>query len=203
VEGARQAVSHLIRLGHRRIALLSPPHYEQAWFKERILGYRLAMDEAGLAHGPSLTWQEGYVAPSIIPSVLLEKGATAVFAIDQILAAKLLSSCAAAQIKVPQELAVVGFDDITGSAHLSPPLTTVRQPMQELGSTAARTLLSWLRGAQRNPVQIRLQPELVVRMSCGTEAAKAAEATGAAGAAGTAGATGAGTAGAEGTEAMA
>lgn len=165
--GARQAVAHLISLGHRHIALLAPQHQEQAWFKERVLGYRLALDEAGLAPGPTLNWRDDADLPLSWPIDLVNAGVTAVLAIEHVLAARFLTACAAVKVRVPEDLALVGFDDVAGSANLNPPLTTVRQPMHELGSTAARTLLSWLRGAQQTPVQIRLQPELVIRASCG------------------------------------
>lgn len=167
--GARQAVAHLIGLGHRRIALLAPQHQEHAWFQERVLGYRLALDEAGLVPGPSLNWSDDADLPLSWPGDLIDAGVTAVLAIEHVLAARFLTACAAVNVQVPENLALVGFDDVAGSANLNPPLTTVRQPMRELGSTAARTLLSWLRGAQQTPVQIRLQPELVIRASCGAK----------------------------------
>jgi len=167
VGGAQQAVKHLVNCGHQKTLVLSTSDQNQAWLKDRVLGYRLGLEDSDLCEGPHITWHgvEDHLRSG--PKDWLRDGITAVFAIDHVAAARLLTVCANEGVRVPDDLAVVGFDDIPGAVHLNPPLTTVRQPMRELGGTAARTLLSWLRGASRSLVQIRLQPELIVRASCG------------------------------------
>jgi DNA-binding LacI/PurR family transcriptional regulator len=166
IEGAQLAVQRLIDLGHRHIGLLGSVPDHEPWMRERAVGYRLALSEAGL-QGIHLTPSGAPGAASLDPAAWVRDGVTAVFTLHLPLAAQLLGLCATGGIRVPGDLSVITFDDGPLAEHVNPPITAVRQPMRKLGSTAASTLLSWLRGVPRTPVQIRLQPEMVVRASCG------------------------------------
>jgi LacI family transcriptional regulator len=171
-QGARLATQHLLNLGHGKIAALRRHMPSYTRYEERLLGYRMAIEEAGCA--PLIFTTDGNDLPV---RQMLEQGVTAVFTLSYIHAAKLLTACHALGIAVPQQLAIVAFDDHPSAHLLSVPLTTIRQPLHELGVLAARTVLAWLRGAPRTLVQIRVQTQLIVRDSCGANLKQADQAT--------------------------
>ncbi|HHT27427.1 MAG TPA: LacI family transcriptional regulator [Firmicutes bacterium] len=163
-QGSRLATQHLLKLGHCKVAALQGTLPDLRRYQERLLGYRMAMADAGLS--PIVFTDRENALPI---EHWLQQGITAVFALSYSQGAQVLTSCRALGIAVPQELAVVTFDDDPSAELLSVPLTTVRQPAHELGVMAARTLLAWLRGAPRSLVQLRLQTQLIVRTSCGAQ----------------------------------
>jgi LacI family transcriptional regulator len=169
-EGARLAVRHLIGLGHRRIATITG-HLGMPPGGERHEGYQAALREAGLPLDPQLvasgqlTSASGYEAMQRL--LALPQRPTAVFAADDAMAAGALQAIRLAGLGVPRDIAVVGFDDAPIASLTDPPLTTVRQPVYELGAEAARLLIAQLRGEAPRPAQRRLPVELVVRQSCG------------------------------------
>jgi len=171
--GAESVVRHLARLGHRRIAFIGgPPGNQDA--SERLRGYRRALRRAGLALSKDLeipgTFREeaGYEACRKILD--LEPRPTAVFAANDSMAVGLLYACRESGVSVPDQLAIAGFDDIPIARFMTPPLTSVRVPIADLGTLAAETLLTRL--AERAPARaarrdILLPTTLVVRASCG------------------------------------
>lgn len=171
VDGARRATEHLVRLGHHRIALLCPDEPQNPRIRERMLGYRTALAGFGLGDGPRWMAGNGQApeADALPLMAWVDQGVTAAFALEHSLGVKLVALCNMKRVAVPERMAIVTFDDYPGAAFLQPPLTTVRQPMRELGAVAARTLLSWLRGVKPTPVQIQLQTHLLIRKSCGAE----------------------------------
>lgn len=169
-EGARLAVAHLLRLGHRRIATITG-RLDGSPGAERFEGYAAALQAAGGSVDPTfvvegdLTCQSGYLA---MRRLLSASGRpTAVFAADDAMAAGALRAIREAGLRVPDNVALVGFDDAPIATLTDPQLTSIRQPVYELGARAARLLISQLAGKELAPVQQCLPVELIVRQSCG------------------------------------
>ena len=169
-EGARLAVRRLLGLGHRRIATITGC-LSTSPGAERYDGYVMALQEAGLtvvqdlvAQG-DLTGQSGYVAMHRL--LLVAERPTAVFAADDAMAGGALRAIREVGLRVPHDIALIGFDDVPAATLMDPQLTTIRQPIHRLGAQAARLFIDQLRGQEVAPVQQRLPVELVIRQSCG------------------------------------
>jgi LacI family transcriptional regulator len=166
--GTRGAIEHLIALGHRRIGFITGrPAVGAA--AERLAGYREAMSAAGLevrerdvVPGDFLE-PRGYEAARQL--LVGPDRPTAIFASSDNAAFGVLRCAREAGMAVPGELSVVGFDDIPEASYVSPPLTTVRQPLREMGRVAVRRLMSLLDDPRQPPAQIVLETELVLRGS--------------------------------------
>lgn len=166
--GAVQATRHLLGLGHRRVGFLGGrPDLESSRLREE--GYRQALAEAGIAVDPDLLQVAEYrrdAADAPTRAMLaLADPPTAVFAANDVSAMGILDAAARLGLSVPDDLSVIGFDDIPESAATTPPLTTVRQELQEIGATAARMLLRLLDGAEPETSHVRLPTRVVVRAS--------------------------------------
>ena len=167
VSGARQAVRHLLEQGHRRIAHLSgPAQLEQS--RERLQGAREAVIEADLdpdavlivRHLPAMSADDGQ--RGFIEVMDTEQDApTAFFCINDIVAIGVMRELRLRRLEIPTDMAVVGYDDVPFAAELMTPLTSVRQPMHQLGWAAADLLLS---GSDTDQHQV-FRPELIVRES--------------------------------------
>ncbi len=167
VSGARQAVRHLLEQGHRRIAHLSgPEQLEQS--RERLQGAREAVVEAGLdpeavlivRHLPTMSADDGQ--RGFIEVMASEQDApTAFFCINDIVALGVMRELRLRRMEIPRDMAVVGYDDVTFASELMTPLTSVRQPMHQIGWTAADILLT---GAAPDRHEL-FRPELIVRES--------------------------------------
>lgn len=164
--GARLATQHLIDQGHRRIAFIAGDLiHEDA--VERQNGYLDALTAAGIAADPSLIVQSDYTEAGGMLSVsrLLERDAhfTALFASNDQMAIGACLGLHRRNLRVPDDVSLVGFDDLIMARYSMPPLTTIRQSVYEIGSEAATAMLDMLRG---NPPKAHLpEPELVVRES--------------------------------------
>lgn len=166
---ARLATEHLLGLGHRTVLHLAGP---ADWFdaREREVGWAETLRDAG-APVPEVVrcdWSadQGYEAGRrIAADVLRGGGPTAVLAGNDQLALGLLHACAEVGVQVPGRLSVVGVDDVQGAAHFMPPLTTVRQPFDELGRRSLSSMLAALGAEQHDHVRTLIRPELVVRAS--------------------------------------
>lgn len=166
VDGARAATEHLIGLGHRRIAhLRGRTDLESAHQRER--GYREALDAVGIPIDPALIADGGYRTAGATASAHalldLESRPTAVFAANDLSAIEMIRVAAERGLRVPEDLSVVGFDDIPEASSNKPQLTTVRQPLPEMGTAAVRILLGMLAGG--DPEHIRMPAELIIRGS--------------------------------------
>lgn len=168
VEGAKQAVQHLIRLGRRRIGLVMGPEGNTD-AEDRVKGYCTAMDEAGLTVDPA--W---IVIGQFTPDTGLQAGKTlisrnidAVFAGSDQIAVGLIQTFREAGVRVPEDVAIVSFDDLPSAVSISPQLTTVHHPIREKGSMATRLLLEQIEGHLTEPLHILLPTRLVIRQSCG------------------------------------
>lgn len=183
--GAYLAVRHLIRLGHRRIAhIQGPPEYLVS--QDRLNGYRQALLEAGITPDPELVLRgdfmplSGRMCASVFFEMPVEKRPTAIFAATDQMAYGVLAAAETYGLNIPQDIALVGFDDDEPSVHIRPPLTTVRQPSFEMGQRGMELLLSLLEVARERerggraqivttPTRILLPTHLVVRASCGAD----------------------------------
>lgn len=165
--GGELATRHLLELGHTRIAHLQGPsdHRDAA---ERAEGYRRALLAHGVKLDPALVVQSGFLAPEGLAAVerLLASGRrfTAIFAANDECAYGAHLGLHRRGLRVPEDVSLVGFDDLPGSQFTTPPLTTVRQPLEEIGRRAARSLLDLLHG-RTPPTDDMPEIELVVRDS--------------------------------------
>lgn len=172
VEGARLATQHLLSLGHRRIAFITgdPAHPDA---NERLAGYRAALQAAGVAHDPELEAAGLFTAESGLLAVnrLLDarQRFTAVFASNDEMAFGACLGLHRRGLRVPQDVSVVGFDDLPATQYALPPLTTVHHPAYDLGQLAASAMLQLLRGDK--PAVVVPAPHVVVRESSGPVAA--------------------------------
>ncbi len=170
--GAYQAVQHLIAAHSRqRIAFLRGPQDNED-SQQRELGYRRALEAHGLAFDPALTatggFNEGLAAAAVRAWLQAGTAFDAIFAADDESASGALAALQTAGVRVPEQVALVGFDDSPLARHLTPALTTVRAPAEQVGREAVNELLERIRSA-RPAREIRLPTELVVRRSCGCE----------------------------------
>jgi LacI family transcriptional regulator len=174
VLGGRLAVEHLLDRGHERIAFVGGPH-SVGQVKDRLAGARLAMVEAG--HDPdtlvvttteALTVAEGRGAGERLFGMSRATRPTAAFCANDLLALGLLQQAVAAGLWVPDDLALVGYDDIDFAAAAAVPLTSVRQPRRGLGRTAAELLLDEATNPEHEHRQLIFTPELVARASSGS-----------------------------------
>jgi DNA-binding LacI/PurR family transcriptional regulator len=162
--GTAAAVEHLVSLGHRRIAFVNGDE-RLPTARERRQGFDAALARHGLdavvhAAGP-FTLESG----QRLALGVLEHEPSAVLAGNDLIAMGVLNAAAERGLRVPNDLAVVGYDDIAYAAFTAPPLTTVRQPGGAMGTETARLLLSRLDGYDGGPRRVVVHPELVVRGS--------------------------------------
>lgn len=169
-EGASQAVSHLARLGCQRIATITGPLNTLVGL-DRRQGYLNTLNEHGYPPNEALiaegdfTEASGYMAMQR----LLPQRPDAVFAASDTMARGALRALRSAGLAVPDDIAIVGFDDLPGSAVADPPLTTVRQPILRLGVQAVECLVDLLTHGVQPPRQVVMTTQLVIRQSCGAK----------------------------------
>ncbi len=174
LEGGRRATEHLLRLGHRRIATISGPMQMYA-SKERRQGYADALQAAGLALDDALLAEGDWSSASgyrATRQLLARAEFSALFVQNDRMAMGALQALREQGRGVPDDVAVVGFDDIPSTPYFDPPLTTVHQPTYELGEVAAGLLIDLINGQPPPATPTRLATPLVVRRSCGAEVQK-------------------------------
>lgn len=167
IRGAHMATEHLIRLGHRRIGIIRGLPGLQPGV-DRLMGYQRAFEGHGIEYDPSLVAigvDKAQGRAAIEQLLSLPEPPTAVFGISDPATIGAMEYALERGLRVPDQIAFVGFDDIQASSMINPPLTTVRQPKAELGRQAARVLLGMI-GGQPMAGGILLDPELIVRKSC-------------------------------------
>jgi LacI family transcriptional regulator len=167
--GANTAVSHLARLGYRRIATIAGPLDSVAAF-DRKQGYLRALRERGRSIDEKLIASGDFTEISGYEAMqrLLPHEPDAVFVASDTMALGALRALREAGIDVPDDIAVVGFDDQPHAATANPPLTTIRQPIRQLGDMAVETLCDLLENGLEPARRIIMPTELVVRASCGS-----------------------------------
>lgn len=169
IEGGRSATLHLIERGRRRIAMLNGPH-DFGCNRDRLEGYKSALQKAGLQFDPKLVvdsdFKESGGASAMTTLLAADPKLDAVFVANDVMAFGAMRALRNAGRRVPDDVAVVGFDDIPASAMTHPPLSTVRQPLYEMGRTAASMVMAAVRGESITK-RIELPTSLVIRESSG------------------------------------
>jgi LacI family transcriptional regulator len=166
--GGRTATEHLLSLGHRRIGVITGV---PDWLAsvERLSGHRAALASVGVPPDPALVVECDWATEGgeTAAAVLLDRAEppTAIFAFNDNMAVGVLRAAHARGLRVPQDLSVVGFDDAEHASTATPALTTVRQPLAEMGRMAASLLLRLLDNRHAEPLRIELETRLVVRDS--------------------------------------
>jgi len=171
--GAYDSVNHLINLGYKRIGFITEK-LPKSKIQRRFEGYKLALKDNRIAFDSFLvkevnpTFEGGYKAMNSLLS--MEEPPDAVFAYNDLMAIGALKSIHGRGLKVPADIAVVGFDDVQAASFTSPPLTTVALPKHEMGVKAMQLILELISGKGKHK-KILLPTKLVVRESCGQKKA--------------------------------
>jgi LacI family transcriptional regulator len=166
--GTRAAIRHLIGLGHRRIGFITGRDNVGATY-ERLAGYREELAASGLPLDPGYVvqgdfWVErGVAATRALLSMPLRP--TAIFTSSDMAAIGAMRAARDAGLQVPRDLSLIGFDDIPEASFVTPTLTTVRQPLLEMGRVAVRQLMSMLDDPRQPPARLVLETELILRES--------------------------------------
>ncbi|HEY1318737.1 MAG TPA: substrate-binding domain-containing protein, partial [Streptosporangiaceae bacterium] len=166
--GGLAATRHLLDLGHRRIAMISGPT-EWPCCRARLDGYRAAMDAAGVPADPRLVristlYVEGGLRDGL-ELLRRPRRPTAIFTANDLQALGVYEAARQLGLRIPQDLSVVGFDDLPFTQWSGPPMTTVRQPLTDMGAAAAEMVLTLASGRQPASTRVELATTLVVRQS--------------------------------------
>ncbi|GGK26391.1 LacI family transcriptional regulator [Deinococcus malanensis] len=165
-QGAYLLTRHLIEFGHQRIAHIAGPSAHRD-ARDRLSGYKTALEEAGLPFIPELVLEGDFLETSgFVAATRLFEGRemfSAIFAANDQMAYGARLALYRKGVRVPDDISLVGFDDLPSSTYTTPPLTTVRQPTYELGITLAQSMLRMLSGERANLPDIK--PQLVIRES--------------------------------------
>jgi LacI family transcriptional regulator len=166
--GGLTATRHLLGLGHRQIAVIGGPEWILC-SRARIDGYRAAMDEAGVRVDPRLvSYGRFHLEEGIEKGRELLHGKdrpTAIFAGNDLQALGVYQAARELRLHIPEDLSVVGFDDLPVAQWVGPPLTTIRQPLVEMATAAAEMVVAMARGEPPAQPRIELATELIVRES--------------------------------------
>jgi LacI family transcriptional regulator, xylobiose transport system transcriptional regulator len=166
--GGLTATRHLLGLGHRRIGVIAGPE-DILCSRARLDGYRAAMDAAGVPVDPALISHGKFHVEEGIEKgralLALPDPPTAIFAGNDLQALGVYQAAREARLHIPEDLSVVGFDDLPVAQWVGPPLTTIRQPLVDMAVAAAELVLSMAEGATPAQSRIELATELVVRES--------------------------------------
>jgi LacI family transcriptional regulator len=166
--GAYQATAHLLQLGHRRISVITGRR-DGAATRARLQGHYAALAEAGVMPDPRLEVEGDFLVPGGAAGasrlLALADPPTAIFAFNDCMAIGALHAARARGLRLPQDLSVVGFDDTPEAEAAYPGLTTVYQPLKELGRMAVSLLVRLLDSRQFEPPHVELATRLVVRSS--------------------------------------
>ncbi len=164
--GAYEATRYLLSLGHRRVGFITGT-MSMISARERLAGYREALREFKVAEDGDLVRTGDFMQPRGFAAANelldLPDRPTAIFASNDVSAFGVLDAVRAHGLRVPEDISVVGFDDVPQAAHVNPPLTTVRQPLEQMGRAAAHMLLEIIRDPEYQPQRIELATELIVR----------------------------------------
>lgn len=169
--GGEMATEYLISQGYRKIACITGP-LDKTTAQERLNGYRQAMHKAGLAIPPGYEVSGDFEFEGGVPAMekllALPEPPHAVFTGNDAMAVGAYQALYQRGLSVPDDMAVIGYDDIQLAQYMMPPLTTIHQPKDSLGELAVDTLLHRLQDPEAEPQILVLTPELVVRQSVGS-----------------------------------
>jgi len=169
LEGGYQATKYLIGLGHTSIAtILGLQNEEDA--RDRLAGYRRALIEAGIQPKESLIINGKWTSKSGLEAtkklLATKETFSAIFTHNDRMAMGAIRALRESNIRVPQDISIIGFDDAPIAPYLNPPLTTMRQPIEELGQRAAQLLIKSIQYPNRAPEHVCIQSQLIERESC-------------------------------------
>ncbi|GAB4517911.1 MAG: LacI family DNA-binding transcriptional regulator [Anaerolineae bacterium] len=166
-QGGYIAIQHLVELGHRRIGIIAAPTYPEP-IKRRLRGVQEALTNYGIPHDPELLimadtqlFDMGYEAARHL--LQLDPPPTAIFALTDVTAIGVMHAAAEMNFRIPEDLSVIGFDDIPMASYTIPQLTTVAQPFVEMGNTAVDLLLNHIVEPDQPPQKAVLETALVIR----------------------------------------
>jgi LacI family transcriptional regulator len=172
--GAARAVEHLIGLGHRRIATITGPA-NNADARQRLAGYRRALAAGGIEPDSAFEPAGDFTEPSGYAAVArlleLRPRPTAIFVANDYMAIGAMSALTQAGLRIPEDVAIVGFDDIAMARYLNPPLTSVNVDLLDLGARAVQRLVDHKNGAATRRKNEVTPATLVIRKSCGAPSA--------------------------------
>lgn len=166
VKGGYLATEHLIKLGHKRIACVTgPKHMEDS--NQRLQGYWKALEEAEIPFDESIIVEGDYHMESGVSAVdrIIDKNFTAIFAFNDMMAYGVLKELKAHGLSVPEDVSVVGYDDIFLSETLEVPLTTVHQPVERMAAAATKHLIGIIQSKTQSATIPIYSPKLVIRKS--------------------------------------
>ncbi|MBN1311587.1 MAG: LacI family DNA-binding transcriptional regulator [Anaerolineae bacterium] len=168
-QGAYDAAAHLIELGHRHIGFIAGDMVADS-ARERLQGYKDALVDNGISFESALVYEgdffqsSGFAGADALLS--LDAPPTAICASNDVMAFGAYEAVRSRGLRTPQDISIVGFDDIPQAAQVHPPLTTIRQPLQEMGRLATQMLLSWIEETVEEQLgYVQLPTELVARDS--------------------------------------
>jgi LacI family transcriptional regulator len=165
IGAAEMMTTHLLRLGRRRIGHISGTRNTVAG-EDRLVGYGNAISKAGLSIDGLIVEGDFNEQSGVVgAAALLDRGVDAIFCANDRMARGALEVLAARGVRVPEDVALAGFDDLEFAAHLDPPLTTIRQGVDQQGAEAARTLVKLLQDPAGGPRRVLMPAELVIRQS--------------------------------------
>lgn len=166
--GAYEATQYLLKNGHQRIAVVAsaPREMRLTSMIDRVAGYKSAHRDWGVPVDDGLFFSGVNRGDSdMVKEFLLQTDATAVFALNDFLAIEVFVACKKAGLRVPDDMSIVGFDDMESVRYLEVPITTVRQPMYDIGKTACELLMEKVKYQNHNTRRITLPTELIIRKS--------------------------------------
>ena len=168
-QGAFDATTYLLKLNHRRIAVIADqPGLSVS--NTRLEAYKAALKAHGINVDPALIQRDNFMAPytwRLVETLLdLTDPPTAIFTFGDWQAIQVIQTLRLKNIRVPEDISVVGFDDVPQASTISPGLTTVYHPMYEMGRVATETLLELINSPGLAPQHIQLETKLIVRESC-------------------------------------
>jgi len=167
-QGGYAATKYLIELGHRRIGFITGT-MDLGCSRDRLEGYQAALRDGGLSFEPTLVQEGDYWQPSGFAAaqslLTLPEPPTAIFASNDVMAFGVMEAVRDRGLRIPEDISIVGFDNIPQAEHVSPQLTTIEQPLADMGREATRRLLALIKEPQLPLTRSELPTRLVVRAS--------------------------------------
>jgi LacI family transcriptional regulator len=167
-QGGYDATKYLIELGHRRIGFITGT-MDLGCSRDRLEGYRAALRDCGLPIDPLLIREGDFWQPSGFSAaqslLALSEPPTAIFASNDVMAFGVMEAVRDRGLRIPEDISIVGFDNIPQAEHVSPQLTTVQQPLADMGREATRMLLALVQEPARPYRRVELPTQLIVRAS--------------------------------------
>lgn len=167
-QGAYNATEYLVKLGHKRIGFITGS-MDLGAASERLEGYKSALhvlhipDDPGLIYEGDFLQADGYSGAQVLLD--LNDPPTAVFASNDVMAMGVMDAVRSRGLRVPEDISILGFDDIPQAASVRPSLTTVRQPLEDMGRLAAQMLLDRIKNPEKEIYRVELPTELIIRNS--------------------------------------